>query len=70
LVPKKQDLGFKPRARPEQVGYQHCNGMKDCEHRLLSWDDSARARESSSDGIFGKDRLLRCAPNTLLLASI
>jgi hypothetical protein len=33
-MPKKQNFGFKPGARLEQVGYEHSNGMKDRKHRL------------------------------------
>ena len=35
LMPKKQNLGFKPGARLEQVAYKRSNGMKDSKHRLL-----------------------------------
>jgi hypothetical protein len=34
LMPKKQNLGFKPSARLEQVAYKHSKGMKDRKHRL------------------------------------
>jgi hypothetical protein len=34
LMPKKQNLGFKPRARLEQVASEHSEGMKDRNNRL------------------------------------
>jgi hypothetical protein len=33
LMPKKQDLGFKPSARLEQVAYKYSKGAKDRKHR-------------------------------------
>jgi len=34
-MPKKQNLGFKPSARLDQVTDEHSKGMKDCKLRLL-----------------------------------
>src|SRR5438477_2706432 len=57
LMTKKQVLGLKPAPRLEQVGDEHSQGVQDRKHRSERCDDSASRRESSPDGIFGKDRV-------------
>jgi hypothetical protein len=34
LMPKKQNLGFKPRTRLEEADEKHSKGMKDRKHRV------------------------------------
>jgi hypothetical protein len=34
LMPKKQNFGFKPGARLEQIGYERSNGLKESNHRV------------------------------------
>jgi hypothetical protein len=52
---KKEVLDFKLAPRPEQVGDKHSKQLKECEHRAGWCADSASARESEPDGIFGND---------------
>jgi PRC-barrel domain len=56
LMTEKQILGFKSAPRLEQVGYKHSERVQDRKHRSQWCDDSASRRESTPDGIFGKDR--------------
>jgi hypothetical protein len=56
LMTEKQILGFKSAPRLEQVGYKHSERVQDRKHRSQRCDDSASRRESTPDGIFGKDR--------------
>lgn len=55
LMPKKHYLDFRSDAQLDPVGNSHSNGIKECEHRVASRDDSAQQREPGLDGIFGKD---------------
>src|SRR5260370_5743204 len=55
LMKKKQVLGLKPAPRLEQVGDEHSERVQDRKHRSERCDDSTSRRESSPDGIFGKD---------------
>jgi hypothetical protein len=48
-------LGFEPPARLEQIGDQDCPGVRNRKHQPSKCDDSTSARESTPDGIFGKD---------------
>jgi hypothetical protein len=48
LMTKEQVLDFKPAPRLEQVDDEHSGRVQDCEHQLLSCDDSALQRESQA----------------------
>src|SRR5438128_4120045 len=58
LMTEKQVLGLKPAPRLEQVGDEHSERVQDRKHRSERCDDSASRRESSPDGIFGKDTVI------------
>jgi hypothetical protein len=55
-MPEKEVLDLKPALWPEQAGDKRSKQLKECEHRSGECADSASARESASDGIFGNDR--------------
>jgi hypothetical protein len=56
LVAKQNILQFKPSAWLAQIRDYGCDGVQNLKHHLSRCDDSARARESTPDGISGKDR--------------